>query len=156
MVIEVLYMSKNAITRHCTKSDFAIIYHFCHISCISGLFIFKICSECVYFWGTPKPSCNQLQPVRLCLVFGGFLFWKACNCNQWSGCIWLQSGPVVVFSRSVQPDLQTLVNLFLWTQINLTWSPLTAVNQLMVVRLAQSTLVNIISRHSSFNTSSIT
>ena len=36
MVIEVLYMSKNATTRHRTKSDFAVTYRFHSSACISG------------------------------------------------------------------------------------------------------------------------
>ena len=65
MVIEVLYMSKNATTRHCTKLDFAIIYHFGHISCISGLFLFKIGSKCVDFEEYPKPVATS--PIVLSL-----------------------------------------------------------------------------------------
>ena len=46
MVIEVLYMSKNATTRYCTKLDFAIIYLFGHSTCIYSPFLFKIGSKC--------------------------------------------------------------------------------------------------------------
>ena len=107
MMIKVLYMSKNATTRHHTKSDFAVTYLFGHISCISGPFLFKIGSKCVDFWGVLKTSCNQLKLVWLHLVLGSFSFWKSCNHNQQSDCIQLQSSPVAIFFQSMQPDLQT-------------------------------------------------
>ena len=77
MVIEVLYMSKNATTRHRTKSDFAVTYCFRSSTCISGLFLFKIGSKCADFCGVPKSNCNRLKTVRLRVVFGGLFILKS-------------------------------------------------------------------------------
>ena len=55
-----------------TKSDFAITYHFGHISSISGPFLFEIGSKCAHFWGYHVDNWFKLVQLR-CL--------KACNHN---------------------------------------------------------------------------
>ena len=65
MMIKIIKNSKNAIMRCWTKSDFAITYHFGHISSISGPFLFKIGSKCAHFWGVLCGQPVQTDSVAL-------------------------------------------------------------------------------------------
>ena len=81
-----------------TKSDFAVTYHFGHISSISGLFLFKIGSKCAHFWGVShgQPIVTATSPNRSdCIV------WKHVTATAgplntiglaWPGS-WPQAGP---------------------------------------------------------------
>src|ERR1700734_2678531 len=108
MVIKIIYISKNTSMRCRASLRFTVTYHFGHRTCNSEPILLKIVSKDAHFLGVYYGMLNRSLSVRFEAVFIGFYFQKVRTATGPVRFKSVRFGPVSVFFRSIEPDLQTL------------------------------------------------